>query len=100
MTATPNPPKVNSSTSAPRVNLESQPQVVFPSLELEARGNPQPVAQPNNRVQQGKQHKVLRGESLDDVARRYKVSADNLRRANGLPTNQLRVPVGTTLRIP
>lgn len=100
ITATPNPPKVNSGTSAPRVNLESQSQVVFPALELEARENPRSVAQSNQRVQQGKQHTVLRGESLDDVAKRYKVSADNLRRANGLPANQLRVPVGTVLRIP
>lgn len=99
ITATPNPPKVNAANSAPRVNLESKSQVTFPTLELEGRGNPQSVAKSNQRVQ-GKQHTVLRGESLDDVARRYKVSADNLRRANSLPSNQLRVPVGTVLRIP
>lgn len=99
ITATPNPPKVNAGQSAPRVSLESKSEVMFPTLELEGRGNPQSVAQSNQRVQ-GKQHTVLRGESLDDVAKRYKVSADNLRRANNLPSNQLRVPVGTVLRIP
>ncbi len=98
ITATPNSPKANVNNNAPRVNLESKSQVTFPTLELEAKGNPKPVAQ-SNRVQ-GKQHKVGRGESLDDVAKRYKISADNLRKVNNLPSNQLRVPVGTMLRIP
>lgn len=66
---------------------------------MEGRGSPQPVAQSNQRAQ-GKQHTIARGESLEDVAKRYKISTDNLRRANNLPSNQLRVPVGTVLRIP
>lgn len=96
ITATPNPPKVSSGNNAPRVNLESQPQVRFPSLELEAKG----TAPVQNAKGQGKQHTIKRGESLEDVAKRYKISSDNLRKANNLPSNQLRVPVGTVLRIP
>jgi len=43
---------------------------------------------------------IRRGESLADVAERYRVSLPNLRSVNGLNTNQLRVPVGTPITIP
>lgn len=95
ITATPNPPKVR---ETPRINLQSEPQqVVFSALELEAKGNPQPVQQAKIR---NKQHTVARGEALENIARTYRVSLDNLLKANNLPANQLRVPVGTVLRIP
>lgn len=41
-----------------------------------------------------------RGDSLADVARKYQVNESALKRANNLPDNQLRVPVGTKLVIP
>lgn len=98
-------PTVTVSTPAtvnapPKVNLESTPQTVtFPALQLESKGSVQVTAPP--RVSAAtKQHSVNRGESLADVANKYKVSVANLLRANGLPSNQLRVPVGTILIIP
>lgn len=98
VTATPN--KVNTS-SPPKVRLESEAQggsneVVFPTLELESKQNKQPAKVVNSR----KSHTVGRGEALEDIAKRYRVSVDNLRRANRLPTNQLRVPAGSVLAIP
>lgn len=98
VTNTSNPPKV--SNSPPRVNLESTPErVSFPALELESQGNGSaaPVRQNSGQV---KQHTVNRGESLDDIAKRYRISVDNLRRVNNLQSNQLRVPAGTVLKLP
>lgn len=96
VTAVPSPSKVN---NAPRVNLESAPQsVTFPTLALESQGGSQSVAP---RVSaETKQHAVDRGESLADIAKRYKIPLTNLLKSNGLPSNQLRVPVGTILIIP
>ncbi|PWD80662.1 cell wall hydrolase [Ignatzschineria ureiclastica] len=47
-----------------------------------------------------KEYMTQRGESLADVARKYGISESALKRANNLPDNQLRVPVGTRLVIP
>lgn len=41
-----------------------------------------------------------RGDALSDIAAKFKVSESSLKRANNLPDNQLRVPVGTVLIIP
>ncbi len=53
------------------------------------------VPMPQRRV-----HVIERGESLADVARRYRISVSLLRSANGLDPNQLRMPAGTSLHIP
>jgi N-acetylmuramoyl-L-alanine amidase len=45
-------------------------------------------------------HVIQRGESLADIAERYRVSLFSLRSANGLDNNQLRMPAGTPLTIP
>lgn len=45
-------------------------------------------------------HVIRRGESLAEIARRYRISLSELRSLNGLSNNQLRMPVGTALTIP
>jgi N-acetylmuramoyl-L-alanine amidase len=45
-------------------------------------------------------HVIQRGESLADIAERYRISLSSLRSANGLDNNQLRMPAGTPLTIP
>jgi len=45
-------------------------------------------------------HVIRRGESLADIAQRYRIDLRNLRSANGLRSNQLRMPAGTPLTIP
>jgi LysM repeat protein len=44
-------------------------------------------------------HRVQRGETLYDIARRYGASVENILQINGLRKPQL-IKVGTTLRIP
>ena len=43
-------------------------------------------------------HKIQRGETLSEIADRYQVSLDNLRKVNGLDSDMLKV--GSVLRIP
>jgi N-acetylmuramoyl-L-alanine amidase len=45
-------------------------------------------------------HIIQRGESLDDIATRYEIDVSHLRSSNGLSSNQLRMPAGTSLVIP
>ena len=45
-------------------------------------------------------HVVQRGESLQDIARQYRLPVTRLLAMNRLPSNQLRVPAGTTLVVP
>ena len=45
-----------------------------------------------------RQHTIVRGDTLSDLAQHYKVSVDNLRRSNKLKSDTLRV--GQTLHIP
>ena len=45
-------------------------------------------------------HVVQRGESLQDIARQYRLPVTRLLAMNRLPSNQLRVPAGTTLMVP
>lgn len=102
ITARPNP-----TPAVPEVRLESQTQakdaqVVFPELSLESQQNVQTaqvVAKPKPQPAV-KRHTVQRGEALADIARRYRVSLESLLKINRLPSNQLRVPVGTVLVLP
>ena len=43
-------------------------------------------------------HVIARGDTLSDIAARYRVSLASLRRVNKLPDNQIRI--GDVLRIP
>ena len=43
---------------------------------------------------------MQRGESLQDIARQYRLPVTRLLAMNRLPSNQLRVPAGTTLVVP
>ena len=45
-------------------------------------------------------HVVQRGESLQDIARQYRLPVTRLLAMNRLPSNQLRVPAGTTRVVP
>lgn len=49
---------------------------------------------------QVKSYTTVRGDALSDVATKFKISEAALKKANNLPDNQLRVPVGTVLVIP
>lgn len=49
-------------------------------------------------AQRAQRHVIARGDTLSDLARRYQVSLDSLRAANGLSSDMLRV--GQEIRIP
>ncbi|MDQ2694633.1 MAG: LysM peptidoglycan-binding domain-containing protein, partial [Pseudomonadota bacterium] len=57
---------------------------------------PVPAPRPEHR----QVHIIRRGETLQDVARRYRVDLMQLLSANGLASNRLRMPAGTSLTIP
>lgn len=64
---------------------------------------PEPTAPPIELVSEVKkqnQYASQRGESLADIAKKHQVTQEALKKANNLPDNQLRVPVGTLLIIP
>lgn len=74
-----------------------------------SRSTPAPAARPASArpaVAQGgakaaaRNHVVQRGESLQDIARQYRLPVTRLLAVNRLPSNQLRVPAGTTLVVP
>ena len=55
------------------------------------------VAAPN--APSGKTHKVVKGETLSAIAKKYEVTVDELRKLNGI-TNDRRVREGATLQLP
>lgn len=64
------------------------PEPSAPAIELVSEGRPI------------KRYVTQRGDTLMDIAKKYQVSEDMLKKINSLPDNQLRVPVGTDLVIP
>ncbi len=89
---TPAPPLVaRPNASAPRPTRPAD------ASKLKAPSK-KPVARPITVA--SKTHVIRKGETLTDIARRYRVSIGSLRQVNGLAANQLRMPVGTTLTIP
>jgi membrane-bound lytic murein transglycosylase D len=75
------------------------------SLEVEtrvtrtARPSVRSTRPPSGRAHASRTHKVQRGQTLTAIARRYRVSVDSLRAANGL-RNSSHIKAGQVLRIP
>jgi N-acetylmuramoyl-L-alanine amidase len=67
----------------------------LPAVQLVGRS-----ATPAARPAANPRHTIRNGESLGDIAQRYRIDLRRLRSANGLRDNQLRMPAGTTLTIP
>ncbi|HND99644.1 MAG TPA: N-acetylmuramoyl-L-alanine amidase [Plasticicumulans sp.] len=74
-----------------------------------SRNTPAPAARPasarpavaqSSASAAARNHVVQRGESLQDIARQYRLPVTRLLAMNRLPSNQLRVPAGTTLVVP
>lgn len=81
----PNPPPV----SPPPVSIGVEfPEPSGPAIQLISEGVP------------ARSYTTVRGDALSDVAAKFKVPESALKKANNLPDNQLRVPVGTVLIIP
>jgi len=59
------------------------------------RASPAPSSSPSRGL---RRHRVARGETLYSIARRYGVTVDELKRANGLSSNT--ILVGRELRVP
>lgn len=73
----------------PSVSIGVQfPEPSGPAIELISEGVPV------------RSYTTIRGDALSDIAAKFKVSEAALKKANNLPDNQLRVPVGTVLVIP
>ncbi|NJN47419.1 MAG: AMIN domain-containing protein [Candidatus Competibacteraceae bacterium] len=79
----------------PKVRLVATGQSAYPPVDLIATPIHNPSAPAATQV-----HVTRRGESLADIAHRYRIDLRHLRAANGLRNNQLRMPVGTPLTIP
>ncbi len=81
------PPKGAEVPKSPSTN-----EIVFPKLELRS----------TSQSGQGAVVRYIteRGDTMKSIAQKFKVSEAELKSRNGLPSNQLRVPVGTELIIP
>lgn len=97
------------STDASRPAKATHADTARPATRPAAR--PQPAARPatarpavaqtqTSTAAAGRNHVVRRGESLDDIARQYRLPLARLLSVNRLPANQLRVPAGTALVVP
>lgn len=74
-------------------------QAILTGIQAYFRNNPPPgtlMAKASER--DGREHVIKRGDTLSEIARRYAVSMQRLRVANGLTDDQLRI--GAVLRIP
>jgi N-acetylmuramoyl-L-alanine amidase len=77
----------------PEVHLIATGQPAYPPVRL--------VSSPVYNLPSPTQvHVIRQGESLTDIAQRYGIDLSRLRSANGLRSNQLRMPAGTSLTIP
>lgn len=82
-------PEMADSLSAVGQNVE--PQVTEQPEPVKPEPKAQPTAKP-------KTHKVVKGETLSKISRKYKVSIDAIKKANGLRDNNIRV--GQRIKIP
>jgi N-acetylmuramoyl-L-alanine amidase len=102
----PSPKPVTNPTALPSPPPKPMALPSPPSKATAALAGPKPTAAPPPKraakpAPPARQVYVIRrGESLADIAERYRVSLPSLRSVNGLNTNQLRVPVGTPITIP
>ncbi len=89
------------------VPKEAGAPVRFPELELRSTAEttpppavttPPPISRPE--VSAVKRYRTERGDTMESIARKFGVNEQRLKERNGLPSNQLRVPVGTELVIP
>jgi len=95
--ATPNP---SVETAQPTVPA-GQPVLVKPRLGLteQAPQRAVPVTQPTDEVpKSARSHKVVKGDTLYGICRKYKVSLSALKKANNKANNNIRI--GETLKIP
>lgn len=76
--------------------VQPTPALKQPALAKTVPVKPAPAPAP----QREQVHIIQRGESLAEIARRYRIGLSELRSLNGLSSNQLRMPVGTALTIP
>lgn len=86
-------------SAAPQVTPPQvvRPQVVPPQTATPPRTNTPKVNKPPPLA---KSYTTASGETLAQIATRYKISVTQLKQKNNLPANQLRVPTGTTLILP
>jgi hypothetical protein len=97
-TALPSPPPKPMALPSPLPSPPSKATAALPVPKPTAAQPPKRAAKPAPPARQV--YVIRRGESLADIAERYRVSLPSLRSVNGLNTNQLRVPVGTPITIP
>ncbi len=82
--------------------LQDAPQAIAPPVSIGVQF-PEPSGPAIELISEGvpaRSYTTNRGDALSDVAAKFKVSESALKKANNLPDNQLRVPVGTVLTIP
>lgn len=89
-------------TPAQKSTRSSPPARSTPAARSPVPASPRPATARPTVAQTGsaRNHVVQRGESLEDIARRYRLPVTRLLAMNRLPANQLRVPAGTTLTVP
>lgn len=102
-------PQMTVRADTPVAGAVVEPQLPPPQLIARSMGvaeappvvaGPPVPAIPVAALPQAQVHVIQRGESLADIARRYRVSLSSLQAANGLNANRLRMPAGTQLMIP
>ncbi|MDG9730099.1 N-acetylmuramoyl-L-alanine amidase [Ignatzschineria sp. RMDPL8A] len=92
----------------PEIKPQAKPQdneIVFPSIQFTstAQGGKQVVPPPVQLASKpnGSQRYITQeGDTIRGIAKKFGILEGQLKRANQLPNNQLRVPIGTELVIP
>ncbi len=93
------PIQLASNTQAP-VRVDAPAIDSVPSIGVQFPEPSAPAIELVSEVKPVKQYISQRGDTIAGIAKQHQVSEGALKKANNLPDNQLRVPVGTALIIP